>query len=316
MSLAGADKKVITPADGVPPVGPYSPGLLTSRYLYVSGQGAAKADGTFPATAESQTAQCLSNVARIVEAAGLTMEHVVAAQVYMKDLAGVDGMNRAWRATFPGDPPARVVLGVARMPVDTPVEITVTATRDLGSKQSAGGSAVVTSDRVYVTSCPTLDAVRTVLRAAGLDRRNLASLTEYRTAATVERAAVNVAAIAGGAATAFTGIAARNFAERRQARQCVSIGDTLFCPPQSGAGDTIEKQVRNAMRGLQDGLEAAGMTFEDVVATNVYLNDIGEFARMNKVYAEHFGKTPPTRTTIQPFPTSDRKVQISLIAVK
>src|SRR5438067_10677570 len=106
MSLAAADKKVITPAAGVPPVGPYSPGILAGDYLYVSGQGAVKPDGTFPATPEEQTAQTLANVARIVEAAGLTMEHIVYEHVYITDLAGIDGMNRAWRKAFPANPPA------------------------------------------------------------------------------------------------------------------------------------------------------------------------------------------------------------------
>src|SRR5437762_9075065 len=86
VSMPAAEKKVITPAGGPPPVGPYSPGILAGDYLYVSGQGAAKADGTFPSTPEEQVAQCLANVRRVVEAAGLTMDHVVYAQVYMKDL--------------------------------------------------------------------------------------------------------------------------------------------------------------------------------------------------------------------------------------
>jgi enamine deaminase RidA (YjgF/YER057c/UK114 family) len=63
----------------------------------------------------------------------------------------------------------------------------------------------------------------------------------------------------------------------------------------------------------------------DVVATNVYLDDVGEFARMNKVYGSYFSATPPTRTTVQQFPPVERKAdverwptleQISLIAVK
>src|SRR5690349_16281453 len=86
LSLPAAEKKVVSPAGGPPPVGPYSPGILAGDYLYVSGQGAAKADGTFPSTPEEQVSQCLANVRRIVEAAGLTMDHVAYAQVYMKDL--------------------------------------------------------------------------------------------------------------------------------------------------------------------------------------------------------------------------------------
>jgi enamine deaminase RidA (YjgF/YER057c/UK114 family) len=68
------------------------------------------------------------------------------------------------------------------------------------------------------------------------------------------------------------------------------------------------------------------MTFADVVATNAYLDDLGEFTRMNKIYATYFGVAPPSRTTIQQVPSVERKAdaadrwptleQISLIAVR
>ena len=80
------------------------------------------------------------------------------------------------------------------------------------------------------------------------------------------------------------------------------------------------------MRNLLDGLEEAGLTFANVVATNVYLDDINEFTRMNKIYAEYFTAAPPTRTTVQQVQSVERKgdardrwptlEQISLIAVK
>ena len=80
------------------------------------------------------------------------------------------------------------------------------------------------------------------------------------------------------------------------------------------------------MRNLLDGLEEAGLTFADVVATNVYLDDMEDFAKMNKTYAQYFTGAPPTRTTLQQFPSAERKAndqdrwptleQISLIAVK
>src|SRR5688572_30522223 len=85
-----AEKKVITPAGGRPPVGPYSPGILIGDYLYVSGQGAAKADGTFHATGAEQVEQTLNNVKTIVEAAGLNLEHVVYATLYLKDMGVYD----------------------------------------------------------------------------------------------------------------------------------------------------------------------------------------------------------------------------------
>src|SRR5436853_9892 len=62
LSAFGAERKVITPANGVPPVGPYSPGIFAGDYLYVSGQGAALPAGGFPKTTEEQTAQTLKNV--------------------------------------------------------------------------------------------------------------------------------------------------------------------------------------------------------------------------------------------------------------
>ncbi len=134
------------------------PGILAGDYLYVSGQGAAKADGSFPETAEQQVEQCLNNVKAIVEGAGLTMQHVVYAQLYLKDISKYDDANRVWAKFFPKDPPARATLGVAKMPTDTPVEITVTVVRDLGKKKIIGTAgkepvspAVMVGDRLYLS---------------------------------------------------------------------------------------------------------------------------------------------------------------------
>lgn len=302
MSIFAAERRVIVPANGVPPVGPYSPGILVGDYLYVSGQGAAKPDGAFPSTAEEQTAQCLTNVRRIVEAAGLTMQHIVYAHVYLSDLAGRDGMNRAWRVAFPSNPPARVVIGTTKMPVDTPVEVTVVAIRDLGSRRAIGPAeyesrAVETAGRLYVSGLPSADAVLDVLRGAGLDRRHLALQNSFANPA------------------AFTAIAART--APAQSGRCSLAGDTLYCAAQSAAGPDVEAQTRNTMKAIGDELRRAGMTFANIVATNVYLDNIADFSRMNKAYAESFGATPPTRTTVQLAPsTGNPLVRIAFAAVK
>jgi 2-iminobutanoate/2-iminopropanoate deaminase len=80
------------------------------------------------------------------------------------------------------------------------------------------------------------------------------------------------------------------------------------------------------MRNLLDGLEEAGLELSNVVATNVYLDDINDFSRMNRVYAQYFPDVPPTRTTVAQLAPLNRKSgneetypgleQISLIAVK
>ena len=91
---AGAEKRAIAPP-GIKPIGPYSPGILAGDFLYVSGQGGRDADGKLPATIEGQARQTLQNVKSIVEAAGLTMEHVVYSP-------GVPGRHGAPRRDGPG----------------------------------------------------------------------------------------------------------------------------------------------------------------------------------------------------------------------
>ena len=90
---AAAEKRIIFPA-GAKLAGPYSPGILAGDFLYVSGQGSLGADGKMPATFEERVTQCLENMKAIVEAAGLTMEHVVYTHVYLDDMANYDAMNR------------------------------------------------------------------------------------------------------------------------------------------------------------------------------------------------------------------------------
>ena len=126
----GSERRRAIAPPGVKPVGPYSPGILAGDFLYVSGQGGRDPAGTLPATIEGQARQTLQNVKAIVEAAGLTMEHVVYSQVYLVDIAHHDAMDRVWKEFFSNAPPARAVLGVHRLPTDIAVEINAVAFRD------------------------------------------------------------------------------------------------------------------------------------------------------------------------------------------
>jgi reactive intermediate/imine deaminase len=376
-----AEKKVITPAGARPPVGPYSPGILAGDYLYVSGQGAAKPDGSFPDTTEGQIDQCLNNVKAIVEGAGLTMEHIVYAQLYLKNMAAYADADRAWNKVFTKNPPARATLGVTILPTDTPVEITVVAVKDLARKKVVPGGVMV-GDRLYLSgafgreksgSVPqdpaqqvqlALDQMSETLKAAGMDFRNVVFVNPYLTEQmpmnvmnkiyakhfefgnTPARATIKVASLPHNANIEFTGVAVRDMSKRQAVRPknmppsptaspCVFVEDTFYCSAKSGFipgpnsgiyASTVETQVRQTMRNLLDGLEEAGLNFSNVVATNVYLDDINDFAKMNKTYAEYFSGAPPTRTTVQQFPSAERKAndkdhwptleQISLIAVK
>ena len=61
----------------------------------------------------------------------------------------------------------------------------------------------------------------------------------------------------------------------------------------------ISAQIRQVMQNLQAVLAAAGLTFADVVKSTVFVQDLGDFATVNKVYGEYFPVDPPARSTVQ-----------------
>ena len=64
------------------------------------------------------------------------------------------------------------------------------------------------------------------------------------------------------------------------------------------AGDVVA-QTERVLANLAAILEAAGVSFRDVVKTTVFLADMADFPRMNEVYARVFGETRPARSTVQ-----------------
>jgi enamine deaminase RidA (YjgF/YER057c/UK114 family) len=80
------------------------------------------------------------------------------------------------------------------------------------------------------------------------------------------------------------------------------------------------------MRNLLDNLEEADMNFDEVVSTNVYLNDLAEVQGFDDVYGQYFGPVAPARTVVQQIASTDRKPdkdghypdleQVSVVAVK
>lgn len=63
-------------------------------------------------------------------------------------------------------------------------------------------------------------------------------------------------------------------------------------------GDIVA-QTRRVMDNLQAVLAAAGASWRDVVKTTVYLQDMGDFPRMNEVYSTVMGEARPARSTVQ-----------------
>ena len=206
---SGVQVHAVVPASGPAPVGPYSPGISTGDYLYVSGQGAHRPDGSMPDTFADQVRQVLENVKAVVEAGGLTMEHVVYTQVYLDDMSKFGQMNAVYAEYFPKAPPARATLGVAKLS-GTPVEINAVAVRDLSSRRliSVPGynpgepvsPGILTHDRLFVSAMrgrdlttgkvpqdpaaqvdAALDGVKAVVEAAGLQLSHMVFVNPYLT---------------------------------------------------------------------------------------------------------------------------------------
>lgn len=89
--------------------------------------------------------------------------------------------------------------------------------------------------------------------------------------------------------------------------QGVQVGMFVYTAGQLGlipgstdfAGPDIESQTRQALQNLKAVLEAGGSCLEHVIKTTVFLQDMGEFAQMNGVYAEFFSRKPPARSAVQ-----------------
>jgi 2-iminobutanoate/2-iminopropanoate deaminase len=62
---------------------------------------------------------------------------------------------------------------------------------------------------------------------------------------------------------------------------------------------SIQDQTSRVLENLKLVLAAAGLSFQDVVKTTVFLKDMNDFARMNETYGCYFSPHPPARTTVE-----------------
>ena len=387
-----AQVQAVTPAAAASSNRPYSPAVDAGDYLYVSGHGPRRPDGTLPSTFEAQVRQALDNVKSAVQAAGLTMDHIVYVQVYLEDITKYRDVNDVFAQVFSKTPPARAVLGVAKLP-EPAIQINAVAVHNLADKRAvtppgyksadSASPGMLTHDRLFVSAMSgsdpstgkipddpaaqvdlALDRMKAVVEAAGLDLRNMVFVNPYLTTKiptkvmneryarrfefgnTPARATIEVSSLPEGAQIEYTGVAVRDLNQRRSVRPknmppsptaspCVFAGETLYCSAKSGFipgphggvyASTTAHQLRQTMRNLLDNLEEAGLSFDDVVSTNVYLDDLSDTPVFDAVYVQYFNRTLPARTTIEQITPVERKAdkdehypdleQVSLIAVR
>lgn len=126
------NKKIIATANAPAAIGPYSQAILVDLpdgqaggWLFVSGQIPIEptSNKIIDGDIAGQTGQVLNNIKAVVEAAGGTMQNIVKATIYLKDMADFPKVNEVYKQYFPKDPPARATVQVSRLPKDVSIEI-------------------------------------------------------------------------------------------------------------------------------------------------------------------------------------------------
>lgn len=129
--MAGDSRRAVRTDAAPAAIGPYSQAIDTGTLVFASGQ--IPLDPSTGQLVEGgiarQTEQVLRNIGAVLEAAGLSLQHVVKTTIYMTDLAEFEEMNAVYGRVMPDPPPARSTVQVARLPRDVRIEIDVIAAR-------------------------------------------------------------------------------------------------------------------------------------------------------------------------------------------
>jgi 2-iminobutanoate/2-iminopropanoate deaminase len=108
--------------------------------------------------------------------------------------------------------------------------------------------------------------------------------------------------------------------------QAILVGNILYTSGQIALDpismelvlDDIETETKQVMENMKAVLEAANMTFENVVKSTIFIMNMNDFARINSVYGSYFNEqTAPARETVQVAGLPKGvNVEISMIAIK
>src|SRR5690606_32830870 len=107
--------------------------------------------------------------------------------------------------------------------------------------------------------------------------------------------------------------------------QAILSGDTLYISGQIALNaesgelilDSIPLETKQVMENLKAVLEAADMTFNNVVKSTIFISNMDDFIQINEVYGSYFNEDAPARETVQVAKLPKGvNVEISMIAVK
>ncbi len=107
--------------------------------------------------------------------------------------------------------------------------------------------------------------------------------------------------------------------------QAIRVGNAVYLSgqialdPETGKmiEGGVEAQTHRVLQNIQAVLAAAGFSLEDIVQSQVFLADLGDYAAMNAVYSAYFKTAPPARAAVQVARLPlDARVEIMVTAVK
>jgi 2-iminobutanoate/2-iminopropanoate deaminase len=137
------------------PAALFAGGAMVGKTLYISGKGDYRPNAEFP----EKVKNCLGEIRKNLQSAGLDLRHVVKSFVYLEDRDKYADMNKYYGEFFGESPPARTTLGVAQVPGPSRLEITCIAYGDLSERKVVGkprpglpfSPGILAGDTLYVS---------------------------------------------------------------------------------------------------------------------------------------------------------------------
>ena len=125
-------KEIITTLNAPAPIGPYNQAIKVGNTLYISGQIPiiAKTMELFSGTIKEETELVMLHLNAVLEAAGMSFEHVVKTTIFLSDMENFGKVNNVYGTYFDNDTaPARETVAVKTLPKDVRIEISMIAVK-------------------------------------------------------------------------------------------------------------------------------------------------------------------------------------------
>ncbi len=124
-------KKVIRTSNAPLPLGPYSQGIMTGDFLFISGQVGMDpvVNKLISDNIEDQIRQIMTNHKNILEVAGMDFSNVVRCTIFLVNLEDFPVVNQIYGQYFKENPPSRETVEVSRLPLNAQVEISMIASK-------------------------------------------------------------------------------------------------------------------------------------------------------------------------------------------